>query len=602
MKSGASLEQASADLARLIPVAIQAYPPFPGYDRRMFSEARLAPRLVPLKQDVIGDIGKVLWVLMGTIGMVLLIACANVANLLLVRADGRQHELAIRAALGASRGQILREIMVESIILGIGGGIIGLGLAYAGLRLLVAIAPANLPRLGEIGIDVPVLLFTLAASVGAGLLFGLLPSLRYVGPRLANALRSGGRTASQTREQHRTRNTLVVVQVAMALVLLIASGLMIRTFYALRHVDPGFTRPWELQKFHIFIPESQVKDPIQVVRMQQAIADKIAAVPGVNSVALTSNVPMTGTNSEDPIYAQDKVYAEGSIPPVRRYKFISPGLLATMGNRLIAGRDFTWTELYDRRPVVMVSENLARELWGDPAAALGKRLRESLKGEWREVIGVASDERDAGVNQPAPKVVLWPLLQANFEGDEITAHRTITYVIRSSRAGSRTFLTEARQAVWSVNASVPVAGERTLQEIYERSMSRTSFTLVMLAIAGAMALLLGVVGIYGVISYSISQRTREIGIRMALGAQHNELVRMFVGHGVKLAATGVACGLLGAAALTRLMTALLFGVGPGDPPTFGAVSVFLLAGAMLASYVPASRATSVDPVEALRTE
>jgi len=602
LKAGATIEQANRDVARLIPIAIERFPTFPGYSKKMFEEAGLAPNLRSLKQDMVGDIGSVLWVLMGTVGMVLLIACANVANLLLVRNDGRQLELAIRASLGAGWGQIARELLLESVTLGLFGGLLGLALAYGGLRLLVAFSPGNLPRLTEISIDRFVLLFTAAVSLGSGVLFGLIPVVKYGGPHLGAALRAGGRTLSESKERHRARNALVVVQIALALVLLISSALMIRTFQALRQVRPGFTQPEEIQTLRISIPGSQVSDPVKVVRMHQDIAEKIAAIPGVTSVGLTSIIPMTGQGWHDPIFTDDRIYSESQIPPLRIYKFVSPGLLKTMGNSVIVGRDFTWTDVYDKRPVAMVSENLARELWGTPTAALGRRIRERLTAPWREVVGVVSDERDDGVDRKAPTIVCWPLLMNNFSGDETFMQRTLALMIRSSRTGTPAFLTEIGRAVWSVNPNIPLANVRTLQEIYDGSLARTSFTLVMLGVAGAMALLLGIAGIYGVISYSVSQRQREIGIRLALGARNEEVTRMFVGQGVRLAGVGVACGLGAAIAFSRVMSSLLFNISPTDPVTYAAISAGLVASAMLASYLPALRATTVDPVEALRAE
>jgi predicted permease len=601
LRPGASVEEANAELARLIPVALQRFPPFPGGSARMFEEARLSPVSRTLKDSLIGDVTTVLWVLMGTIAIVLLIACANVANLLLVRAEGRQQELAIRAALGGSWSRIARELLTESLVLGLCGGVLGVALAYGGVQWLLSLAPGNLPRLNEISIDATVLLFTLAISIFAGLLFGAVPVVKYAGPRLGTALRAGGRTASDSKARHRTRSTLVVVQVALALVLLVGSALMIRTFQALRDVHPGFSRPDEVLTLRLTIPESQVRDAEAVARMAQAIADKIGTISGVRSVGLTSALPMDDRGWNDPIYAQDRVYAESEVPPLRRFKFIAPGLLGTLGQPLIAGRDFGWEDLYDKRPVAIVSENLARELWGGPAAALGKRIR-SFRGAWREVIGVAANERDDGVNAQAPTIVYWPLLMATFTTDQAFVSRSLSFAVRSSRVGTEGFLTEVSEAVWSVNANLPLAGVRTLQEIYDRSLARTTFTLVMLAIAGAMALLLGLAGIYGVISYSVSQRTREIGIRMALGAKNQEVTRMFVGHGLRLAALGIACGLAVAFGTTRLMSSLLFNVSPVDPVTYVAVATSLLAATALASYLPALRATTVDPVEALRTE
>jgi predicted permease len=600
LKPGMTLQAASADVARLLPIAFDRFPAPPGFNKKMFEEARVGPKLRPFKQDLVGDIGNVLWVLMGTIGMVLLIACANVANLLLVRAEGRQQELAVRAALGAGWGRIAQELLLESLTLGLVGGVLGVGLAIALLRLLVFLAPANLPRIDEIGIDLPVLLFTTLISMAAGLVLGLIPILKYAGPHLAAGLRGGGRSASASRERHRARSGLVVVQVALALVLLVSSGLMVRSFHALRSVEPGFARPEEIQTLRLSIPQSQVPDEEAATRMQQAIADAIGAIPGVASVGLASGIPLDGDGWHDPVFAEDHAYSEAELPPLRLFKFVAPGYLQTIGTPLVAGRDFTWSDTYQRTPLVMVSENFARELWGDARAAIGKRIRETHQSAWREVIGVVADEHDDGLDRKAPAIVYWPLLMKGFEGNDLS--RSLAYAIRTPRAGSEPFLKEIQKAVWAVNPNLPLAGVRTLRTVYERSMARTSFTMVMLALAGVMALLLGVVGVYGVISYAVSQRTREIGIRMALGAQRQELTAMFVHHGLRLAIVGAGCGLLAAFAMSRVLTSLLFGVGAADPVTYGLVAVILVTAAVVASYVPARRATEVDPVEALRAE
>jgi predicted permease len=604
LKPGTSLEDATADVARLVPISLGRFPPFAGLTLKSFEEARLTPRVVPLKSDLVGDVRTVLWVLMGTIGTVLLIACANVANLLLVRAEARQQELAVRAALGAGAGRIARELLVESMALGLAGGAAGLLLAAGALRLLVSIAPANLPRVEDIGIDATVLLFTLAVALAAGLVFGAIPVFKYAGAQVAGALRSGGRSASASRERHRMRNALVVGQVALALVLLVSSALMIRTFLALKDVRPGFTAPEQVQTFRLSIPSAQVKDEIATVRMHQAMMEKIAALPGVGAVALTSYLPMTGLSWHDPLYTQDRPDT-GSTPPLRLYKFVTPGLMKAFGGSLVAGRDFSWEDLYDRRPVAIVSESLARELWGASSAAVGKQVRPYVKGPWREVIGVTSDMRDDGVQEKAPTSVYFPMLMKGFDASEPDAtfvSRSMSYVVRSSRTGSAGFVRELEQAVWSVNPNVPLARARTLREIYDASLARTSFALVLLAIAGAMALLLGIAGIYGVISYSVTQRTREIGIRVALGARAEEVRRMFVRQGVALAAVGIVIGLTAAFGVMRLLSSLLFGISALDPLTYAQVAVALLAATALASYVPAARATRIDPAIALRAE
>jgi predicted permease len=510
--------------------------------------------------------------------------------------------LAIRAALGAGWGQIARELIAESLMLGLMGGAAAVGLAYGALQLLISIAPSNLPRIENISIDGTVLLFTAGISLLAGLVFGAIPVLKYAAPQLGTALRAGGRTLSQSKERHRARNVLVVVQVALALVLLIGSGLMIRTFQTLKAVQPGFTHPEQLETLRISIPTLLVKDDVQVARMEQAIADKIATIPGVSSVGITTEIPMTGHGWTDAIYAEDHAYSENQIPPLRRYHFYSPGYVKTLGASIVAGRDFTWTDVYEKRRVAMLSENVARELWGNPATAIGKRVRDNLKAPWREVVGVISDIRSDGVDQKAPPVVVWPILMETFSGNETFVTRGAGFVVRSPRTGSSGFLSEINKAVWAVNANLPVANVHTLQDLYEKSLARTSFTLVMLAIAGGMALLLGVVGIYGVISYSVSQRTREVGIRMALGAQKQEVTKLFLNQGLRLALIGVGFGLVAAVGLTRLMKSLLFEVKPLDPLTFASVAVGLIAASALASYLPALRATAIDPLDALRAD
>jgi predicted permease len=602
LKPGVTIAEANADVGRMVPIWMNSWSNGPGTNPLFYETWRITPALRPLKQDVVGNIGSVLWVVMGTIGIVMLIACANVANLLLVRAEARQQEIAIRSALGAGGGRIVRELLLESVLLGLIGGALGVGLAYEGLRILVAMGPANLPRLSEISLDVRALAFTVVLSLLSGLLFGLIPALKYAGPRISVALRSAGRTSSMSRERHRARNVLVVAQVAMALVLLVSAGLMIRTFEASRTVEPGFTHAEHLQTMRISIPASLVAEPQRVTRIQNSIADKLAAIPGVTSVAFASAMPMEGIEPNwDIIYAEGKPVPSDETAPLRLFKNVSPGFFQTAGTRMVAGRELTWTEVYGNRPLAMVSENLARELWGTPSAAVGKRFREFR--QWWEVIGVVQDVRENGVHDKAPAIVYWPTMMNDLYGPgSLDAVRSVTFVVRSDRTGTEGFLSEVRQAVWSVNSSLPMASVQTMQDVYDNSLARTSFTLVMLGIAGAMALVLGIIGIYGVISYAVSQRRREIGIRLALGAQQGELKRMFVRQGLALAGMGVAIGLGAAVGLMRLMKSLLFGISPLDPLTYAAVPVVLVAATVLASYLPARRAAITDPVEALRSE
>jgi predicted permease len=602
LKPGITLEQANADIARMLPMVEHGFPVPPGFSVKLFEDAHIGPNLRSLKQDVVGDIGNVLWVLMGSIGLVLLIACANVANLMLVRVEGRRQELALRSALGASRGRIAGELLLESITLGIMSSLLGLGLAWIALRVLVAIAPAGIPRIHEIGIDAPVLLFTFAITLFASILFGVAPVFKYAGVRLNTGIREGGRAVSQSREQHRVRNVLVVVQVALALVLLICSGLMIRTFRALSHVNPGFDSTAQVQSFRIDIPESDVKDKQHVLRMYDDIRQKLQALPGVSSVAISSIIPLDDNDSNDVVYAENHADRDGELPKLRRLQFISPGYLSTVGTPLLAGRDFTWSETYQRIPQVIISEDFAREYWNSAQDAIGKRIRVTTNDPWHEIIGVVADVRGNGVSQPPTSTAYWPLIQNNFETEEVSLRRELAFAVRTPRAGSESFMKEVRQTVWSVDPNLPLFAVQTLQYYVQNSMARTSFTLIMLGVAGSMALLLGVVGIYGVIAYSVSQRRREIGIRMALGAQNKIVTNMFILDGLKLTAIGVVIGLVVAALTLRLMSSLLFNVNSMDPLTYATVSFGLIVTAFLASYLPSRRAASVDPVEALRAE
>jgi predicted permease len=604
MKPGVTLEQASADVGRMIPLALHGFPAPEGYSTAVFESAHFQPTLRTLKKVVIGDVGNVLWVLMGSIIVVLLVACANVANLLLVRVEGRRQELAVRSALGASRKHITAGLMVESLVLSLIGTVIGLGLAFVALRVLLAAAPAGLPRLHDIGINFRVLLFTLGLALFVSFIIGIIPVLKYSGARLSTGLREGGRALSQSRERHRARKALVIVQVALALVLLICSGLMIRTFRALVQVSPGFADPQSLLTFNIDIPSTQIPDSQaeRVLRMEQAIQDKVASIPSVTSVAISTGIPLGGSYNYNPVAAQDHTYKEGELPPLRHMRYIGPGFFSTMGTPMVAGRDITWAEEFQKRPVAIISENFAREYWGNAQNALGKRVREGAPEEWHEIIGVVKPIYDDGVDKPAPTQIYWPLYQADFQGDKVMIRRGVNFVIRSPRAGSAAFLKEVQQAVWSVNSDLPLASTNTLGELYKKSMARTSFTLVILSVAGAMALLLGIVGIYGVISYAVSQRTREIGIRMALGAQREQLTAMFVRQGLTLAVIGVASGLVIAAVALRLMSSLLYKVSSVDPLTYGGATVCILVIAWVACYLPSRSAAGVNPVSALRSE
>jgi predicted permease len=602
LKPGQTIDEANANIARLIPNIPDTWPLPPGFSRQMFDDVKLGPLVRPLIEDVVGDIGKMLWILLGTVGIVLLVACANVANLFLVRAEGRQQELAIRTALGAKRSQVIRELMSEAFTISLGGGVLGLALAYAGTQLLRALNPAQLPRLEDITIDPSVLAFTMLISLAAGLLFGLLPIVKYANPNLGNALKEGGRGSSDGRERHRARNTLVVAQVALALVLLVASGLMIRTFAAMRNIEPGFSDPAGILTFRVSIPTAIAKDAPQVISMHEQILRRIEAVPGITSASMSTSVTMDGNDSNDPIFREDKPAPEGQMAPLRRFKWIPENYFKTMGRPLVAGRDITWADVHGAAPVAVITERLAREFYGQPAAAIGQRIRNTPKAPWREIVGVVGDEYDDGVTRGASTIVYWPMMMRDFWAPGLIAQRNVAIVIRTPRLRDQGFFKEVQQAVWSVNPNLPLAQVRTVQDIYDESMAETSFTLVILGIAASVTLLLGVVGIYGVIAYIVSQRKREVGIRIALGAHSGEVQRMFVIRGLMLTGTGLAVGLAAAAALMRLMSSLLFGVNPFDPVTYAAVVGGLALVALLATWLPARSATRIDPMLALRSE
>jgi predicted permease len=445
--------------------------------------------------------------------------------------------------------------------------------------------------------------FAVAASLFSSMLFGALPALKYAAPRGAPG--GGVRGASASRERQRTRHVLVVVQVALALVLLVGSGLMIRSFQALVHVEPGFGTSAELQTARLWVNPLQVPDVERVVPTQQRILEAIAALPGVTAAGFASAVPMEGpvriwTQS---IYVEKKRYAPGTVAPLRRMKTVSPGYFNAIGTRILAGRDLTWNDVSTHASVVLVSENFAREHWGSPATALGQRLRESpVAPVWREIVGVVEDVHEDAVYETAPAMVYWPPAIQDFGGSPLWVMRPINLVIRREPGAGGDLLRGIQHAVSSVNPDMPVFLVRTMQDLYDASLARTSFALVMLAVAAAMALTLGVVGIYGVVAYVVAQRSREMGIRLALGAAPAALVRMFVRQGLALTAVGAVVGLLTAVSLTEWMSSLLFGVGRLDPPTYAAVLAVLGVVAAAASYLPARRAATVDPVEALTVE
>jgi predicted permease len=604
LRDGATVASVNADIDRMLPLAVERSPG--GISLGMMREAGFAANVHPLVEDVVGEIGSTLWVLLGTVAIVLLIACANVANLFLVRAEGRQRELAVRKAMGASRGDVTGQLLLESVLLGGVGGAAGLVLAWGGLELLVALGPESLPRLSSVAIDGTVLGFTAAVSVVAGLLFGLIPALRYGSPDMVQALKEGGRGGSAGKERHWARNGLVVAQMALALVLLAGSGLMVRSFQALRSVEPGFTDPGEVLTFRVSVPSAEVEGVPETALTHREILRKVQEIHGVAAAAFSSSVTMDRWDSNDGLEVEDFPVVGDEIPPIRRYKWIGEGYHATMGNPVVAGRAVTWGDIEGQARVVMITEDLAREYWSTPAEALGRRVRSfggsGGEGEWWEIVGVVGAIHDDGVDQEVVATVFWPQVVPGFEEGALRTPRSLAYAVRVRDGGPARLLPQVREAVWSVNPNLPVARVATLDELVADSMGRTSFTLVMLGIAAVVALFLGSVGLYGVISYIVAQRTREIGVRIAMGAETSDVSRMVLRQALVLAAAGVTIGLAAASGLTRLMASLLYGVSPMDPVTLGFVSVALASVALLASWLPARRAAGVDPVVALRSE
>jgi predicted permease len=590
LKPNATLAQANDDIARMIPLIAEQFPLPNGMTRQMWDDIGLAPYVRPLAATVIGDMGRPLWILLGAVSFVLVMAWTNVANLLLVRAEGRQHEFAVRGALGAGGGRIATALLSETLMLGLAGAALGVLFAQAGIVLLRSVAPVALPRIDDIGIDGVVLLVTLATAVATSLLFGLIPVLRF---REFNVevLKETVRS-TDTPGRQRTRSVMVVAQVGLALVLLIISGLMARTFVAMRQVQPGFVRSEEVQTFGIALPATLIRDSQDATRTYEAIAERLQQVPGVMAVGLSNAIALDGVFGGAPIFVEDRPVS--GTPPMRRAKGIGPGYFETMGNPVVAGRSLTWSDIHQRAEIMIVSENFAREYWGEPAEALGKRIG-GFPGQWFEIVGIVGNERSDVLNQPPPPTVYMPM--ADRQGQS----RNMSYVVRSTRVGVSGFLRELQQAVWSINPDVPLGNVRTLDDIMARSMARTSFAMVMLAIAASVALLLAVVGLYGVVSYIAAERTHEIGIRMALGAERGDVVGLFVRQGLVVTLTGVALGIGAAMFLTPIMATLLYGVGPTDPMTYAAVSIGLSGVALLATYLPARRASGVEPVIALRS-
>jgi predicted permease len=558
---------------------------------------RHRPVVRSLEEELVGDIEAPLWILLGTVVIVLLVACANVANLLIVRAEGRRLDLAIRRALGAGRVGLVRSQMSETLILSAVGGLGGIALAWLGVPLLVGAAPEGIPRLEAVRIDATALLFTAGVVLLAALLAGLLPAIRFSNPQLAGGLRETGRVGSGP--NHLLRDGLVVLQTSAALVLLVSSGLLLQSFRALHEVDPGYDTE-DIFTFQAAPDprEHGLTDAPTFARFHYLFMDRLAALPGVERVGLANTLPLDEGAGAIQVVGE-AMAGEDAPQPMIRFTMVGGDYFRTMGIQLLSGRYLERSDQVPAEVEAIVSESAAELIWPE-GSPLGRRLRVAAdsSGNWVRIVGVVEDILLSDLRQERPDPMLYLPMVGFAERTWVVG--TPAYVVRTSRAEA--IAPDVRELVREVAPQAPMYRVFTMRGLAARSASRLSFTMLTLAVAAGLALILGAVGLFGVLSYVVSRRTREIGIRMALGAEVRELRRMVVAQGGRVAGLGVGLGVVVAVALTRVLESLLFGVEAIDVPTYVAVSLLMLVVAVAASYIPARRASAVDPMRALRTE
>jgi predicted permease len=586
LKPNVTLAQAQSDMSGIAGRLAQQY---------AASNSNVGVKLVSLKEEVIGNVERLLLIMMAAVVCVLLIACGNIANLLLSRAVTRQKEVAIRNALGASRGRIIRQMLTESVLLSLVGGVVGLLLAFGIIYALLILKPANIPRLTEIHLDARSLAFTFSLSLLTGVLFGLFPALRASTPDLEESLKQGGLRKTQGRSHHRLRNLLVVGQVAVSLLLLIVAGLLIKSFVRLNNEDLGF-EPKNLLTMEIALPPSKYKDgQSQVAFFQQAV-DSLKSTPGVQAVGAISDLPLLGGNSTI-FQIEGRPIAQAK--PLTEFRLINADYFRAMQIPLLRGRFFTDTENKTAPGVVIINETLARRYFPGEDV-LGKRLGLSDPVDWREIVGVVRDVRDYGPDtEPNPQCYV-PMAQNT--PDYLDAVSSALALVLRTNSDPKSLTPTVRQRLHTLDRAQPIQNLKTMEEVFGESVAQRRFNMLVLSVFAAFALLLAAVGVYGVISYSVTQRTHEFGVRMALGARPADVNKLVLSHALKLAVAGIVLGLAAAFAVTRTLSSFLYGVTATDPAIF-IVTALLMGGiALLASYFPARRATKVNPIIALRTE
>jgi predicted permease len=586
MKPGVTMAQARAEMETIAARLAQQYPEH---------NTRIGAVVNPLHEEIVGDMKPALLILLGAVAFVLLIACANVANLLLARAAARHKEIALRLALGADRARLTKQLLVESVMLSMLGGVVGLVLAYAGLRVLTRFIPADVAHADLISIDGRVMIFTLIVAVVTGLIFGLAPASQAAHSNINDTLKEGGRDSGAGPRGKRLRAALVIAEVAVSFILLIGAGLLINSFMHLRNLDPGF-RADHLLALQIDLSETKYSDNPRRVAFFDEVVRRVQALPGTKSVAIAGNLPFTYNGDSAPIGVEGIPDPPPDQHPDVIFRAIGPGYFSTMGIPLVRGRDFNEQDNLDGDMKVIVSEKTVRQYWpnGDP---IGKRLKmgsTTAEGPWRTVIGVVKDVRQNDF-------IAEPKMQMYFTYRQLRSLMPNALIVRTA-VDPLSLATSVRNAIWAVDKDQTVAKVDSMEHIVAGAVARQRFSMLLLAIFAGVALVLAAVGIYGVMSYSVAQQTREIGIRMALGAQRSDVLKMTVKQGLKLVGLGLVIGLVAAIVLTRVMATLLFGISATDPLTFLSISLVLLGVAILASYIPALRATRVDPMIALRAQ